>query len=174
MGSGGSLCTYGNDVELGNQCVAGAQGPLQCPPPTASLSNKSSLKGQAATTTSCVPDKHFGYYIQQVLWNIIPFVGPSIAAFFPSPSSTTARLQDAQIALADAQCQLKSSVTQQLTELTQNICELEVTLFGTDSSCGYVQLVVAQASFTVYQRAALLAINVAFLSIIVICLILLI
>jgi hypothetical protein len=114
-----------------------------------------------------------GWWLGQLACNIVPFLGPSLAQLIPSPNSTEGSLQQAQFALTDAQCQLKSVVGAEVGALTTNICELAVTLFGTDTTCGYVQIAIEQASLPVLQRAILLSINVAFLAIIVVCVIIL-
>lgn len=174
MGTGVSLCTYGGQVSQGNDCVAGADGPLPCPHLATVGGALHEVQQQAPPRpVECQPDMHTGYWAGQVLLNFIPFLGPSLAALWSPPSATQSSLQQAQVALAEAQCQLKSKATRQIKTLTTDICELEVTLFGTDQTCGYVQMVIEQASVPVYQRAALLGINVGFLCLIVVLLVLL-
>ena len=142
------------------------QGPLDC-------NQQTTLSTQQPVT--CIPDMHQWHWFSQLCLNVIPFFGPSIAALLPSPlSKSQISLQNAQEALTNAQCELKKIATTGLGTLTQNICELEVTLFGDDSTCGYVQLALLQISVPLQQRAILISINVAFLAIILISLVLLI
>jgi len=176
MGAGQSLCTYGNQADIGTQCVVGGTTPLKCPGPSAAGAGAGAgadAAGKVSDTFQCDAKKNTGYWVGQVAMNLIPFFGPGLAAFFSPPNTTQKSLQDAQVALADAQCQLKSLETSELAAITTNICELELTLFGSATTCGYVQIAIDQASLPVNERASLLAINVAFLAIIVICLVVL-
>jgi len=173
MGSSGSSCNYVQQASDSSEFCAGTADkfPIPCPEAT----DLRSLQGQVTATPplSCTADKHIGYWIGQVLLNIIPFFGPGIAQFWSEPSQNADSLKNAQMVLQEAQCKAKSVLGAAQVGLTVDVCELAVSLFGTTDGCGYIDIAIKQVSQPVLQRAIITSINVAFLCLIVICLVVL-
>lgn len=73
MGSSGSSCNYVQQASDSSEFCAGTADkfPIPCPEAT----DLRSQQGQVTSTPplSCTADKHVGYWIGQVLLNIIPF-----------------------------------------------------------------------------------------------------
>ena len=107
------------------------------------------------------------YNMVQFAASILPFVGPSLGTLYKHPNNQE-QLEAALRDFEQAQCEARAAYNTSFGTISDEICELEHSLFArNDDQCSYIEIAVQTQALPALYNARLLAVNVAFLVLLV-------